>query len=82
MAALRAVADEEALWGWEGRGEGYEAALAAALHYCCCESSLDSDFCLLLVCLVFIVLKVGGKKSAGAINLPWSCFRGLEIKLP
>lgn len=36
MAALRAVADEEALWGWEGRGEGYKAALAVALHCCCC----------------------------------------------
>jgi len=32
VTALRAVADEEALWGWEGRGECYEAALAVTLH--------------------------------------------------
>lgn len=49
VAAFGAVADEE-FWGsWEGSGEGYEGALAAALHRCEC-GSCDLD------CLVKLVV--------------------------
>ena len=49
FAAFGAVADEE-FWGsWEGSGEGYEGALAAALHRCEC-GSCDLD------CLVKLVV--------------------------